>query len=57
MIAVCRRTVDELMKNLQKLDPKKELEVGQYRLDAQGNTVHKKVIKFFFKYSHLGFYK
>lgn len=41
---VCRTIVDEFKHEVSKIDPTKEIEIGQYRLDSKGNTVHKKVI-------------
>ena len=43
MFSVCRSTIYELQDELRKIDPAKEMEVGQYRLDAKGNAVIKKV--------------
>ncbi|OXU26490.1 hypothetical protein TSAR_003616 [Trichomalopsis sarcophagae] len=40
---VCRTIVDEFKHEVSKIDPTKEIEIGQYRLDSKGNTVHKKV--------------
>ncbi|XP_043485328.1 protein seele [Leptopilina heterotoma] len=40
---VCRKTVDELQSKFNNIDSSKTVEVGQYRLDADGNTLHKKV--------------
>lgn len=40
----------EIEGELAKIDPAREIEIGNYRLDAQGNIIHKKVIRdnFFF---------
>lgn len=46
IILVCRKTVDELQNKLDTIDSSKTVEVGQYRLDADGNTLHKKVCLF-----------
>ncbi|CAL7936446.1 unnamed protein product [Xylocopa violacea] len=40
---VCRSTVKEIEAELAKIDPSREIEIGNYRLDAQGNIIHKKV--------------
>lgn len=46
LILVCRKTVDELQNKLENIDSSKTVEVGQYRLDADGNALHKKVCLF-----------
>lgn len=38
----------EIEGELAKIDPTREIEIGNYRLDAQGNIIHKKVREFFF---------
>nr|XP_033321481.1 protein seele isoform X1 [Megalopta genalis]XP_033321482.1 protein seele isoform X1 [Megalopta genalis]XP_033321483.1 protein seele isoform X1 [Megalopta genalis] len=40
---VCRSTIKEIEGELGKIDPSREIEIGNYRLDAEGNVVHKKV--------------
>ncbi|XP_033219421.1 protein seele [Belonocnema kinseyi] len=40
---VCRSTIDELQHELRKVDPAKKMDVGSFRLDADGNAVFKKV--------------
>ncbi|XP_011500700.1 PREDICTED: protein canopy homolog 2 [Ceratosolen solmsi marchali] len=40
---VCRIIVDEFEKEVGQIDPKKKIEIGQYRLDPAGNTLHKHV--------------
>ncbi|XP_012351133.2 protein seele [Apis florea] len=40
---VCRSTVKEIEGELAKIDPAREIEIGNYRLDAQGNIIHKKI--------------
>lgn len=43
----------EIEGELAKIDPAREIEIGNYRLDAQGNIIHKKVIRdnfFFFNF-------
>ncbi|XP_003394069.1 protein seele [Bombus terrestris] len=40
---VCRSTVKEIEEELAKIDPSREIEIGNYRLDAQGNAIHKKI--------------
>ena len=40
---VCRSTVKEVEGELAKIDPSIEVEVGNYRLDAQGNIIRKKI--------------
>lgn len=44
IFVVCRSTVKEIEEELAKIDPSREIEIGNYRLDAQGNAIHKKVI-------------
>ncbi|XP_058789174.1 protein seele [Phymastichus coffea] len=40
---VCRTVVDEFKHEVNKIDPKKNIEIGQYRLDSKGNAVQRKV--------------
>lgn len=40
---VCRSTMDELKAELGKLDPSIQIEIGNYRMDAEGNTIMKKL--------------
>uniref|UniRef100_A0A0A9XIC9 Protein canopy 2 n=2 Tax=Lygus hesperus TaxID=30085 RepID=A0A0A9XIC9_LYGHE len=40
---VCRRSIEEMEKEVDKVDPSKKVEVGTYRLDHQGNQAQKKV--------------
>ncbi|XP_043486555.1 protein seele [Polistes fuscatus] len=40
---VCRATMDELKTELGKIDPSIEVEVGNYRMDAEGNTIRRKI--------------
>lgn len=40
---VCRATVKEIQWQLAEVDPSREVEIGNYRMDAKGNTVHKRV--------------
>ncbi|GAB1861958.1 Protein canopy-1-like protein [Camponotus japonicus] len=40
---VCRATLKELQIEVSKADPNKLIDVGSYRMDAEGNTKHKKV--------------
>ncbi|KAI4492097.1 hypothetical protein M0802_010105 [Mischocyttarus mexicanus] len=42
---VCRATMNEMETELGKIDPSIEIEVGNYRMDAQGNSITKKVPK------------
>ncbi|KAL2714643.1 protein seele [Vespula squamosa] len=42
---VCRATMDELKTELGKIDPSIEIDVGNYRMDAKGNSITKKVSK------------
>ncbi|XP_014606187.1 PREDICTED: protein canopy homolog 2 [Polistes canadensis] len=42
---VCRATVNELKTELAKTDPSVKIEVGSYRMDADGNTIRRKVSK------------
>jgi hypothetical protein len=46
---VCRIIVDEFEKEVSEIDPKKKIEIGQYRLDSKGNTLHKQV-KYFYSF-------
>ncbi|XP_012135081.1 canopy family protein seele isoform X2 [Megachile rotundata] len=36
-------TMKEIEAELAKIDPSREIEIGNYRLDAQGNVIHKKI--------------
>ncbi|KAF3423347.1 hypothetical protein E2986_04533 [Frieseomelitta varia] len=40
---VCRSTIKEIEEELAKIDPSRQIEIGNYRLDAQGNVIHKKI--------------
>lgn len=40
---VCRSTVKEIEGELAKVDPSREIEIGNYRLDAEGNVINKKI--------------
>ncbi|XP_012234260.1 protein seele [Linepithema humile] len=40
---VCRTTMKELEAEVSKANPNKVVEVGSFRMDAKGNTIHKKV--------------
>ncbi|KAK1135988.1 hypothetical protein K0M31_000558 [Melipona bicolor] len=40
---ICRSTIKEIEEELAKIDPSRQIEVGNYRLDAQGNVIHKKI--------------
>lgn len=40
---VCRSTIEEVENVLSKVDPKQDIEIGNYRLDADGNVIRKKV--------------
>ncbi|XP_029167577.1 protein seele [Nylanderia fulva] len=40
---VCRATMKELQDEISKANPNTLVEVGVYRMDAKGNTIHKKV--------------
>ncbi|XP_063988675.1 protein seele [Diachasmimorpha longicaudata] len=42
---VCRATIEEVENVLNKIDPSHQVEVGNYRLDATGNILKKKVSK------------
>lgn len=42
---VCRATMDELKTELGKTNPAIQIEVGNYRMDAEGNTIRRKVSK------------
>ncbi|KAF7388489.1 hypothetical protein HZH68_012431 [Vespula germanica] len=42
---VCRATMDELKTELGKIDPSIEIDIGNYRMDAKGNSITKKVSK------------
>ncbi|CAB0038185.1 unnamed protein product [Trichogramma brassicae] len=39
----CRSIVDEFQNEVNKIDPTKEIAIGQYKLDAKGNSHQKKV--------------
>ncbi|XP_031634090.1 protein seele [Contarinia nasturtii] len=41
---VCKATLDEMLSTVNKVDPKKTVEIGGYRLDSKGNAL-KKVVK------------
>lgn len=43
MILVCEKSLEELNNAVKKLDPAKRVDVGGYRLDADGNYNHKSV--------------
>lgn len=43
--------MDELKTELGKIDPSIEVEVGNYRMDAKGNTITKKVSLYLSIYS------
>ncbi|KAK1135989.1 hypothetical protein K0M31_000558 [Melipona bicolor] len=38
-----KSTIKEIEEELAKIDPSRQIEVGNYRLDAQGNVIHKKI--------------
>ncbi|XP_056634173.1 protein seele [Diorhabda sublineata] len=40
---VCEKSIYEINREVNKLDPNKKVDVGGYRLDAQGNYEHKTV--------------
>ncbi|CAH1365039.1 unnamed protein product [Tenebrio molitor] len=40
---VCKVSLDELSKAVNKIDPTKTVDVGGYRLDSNGNYVHKSI--------------
>ncbi|XP_011870450.1 PREDICTED: protein canopy homolog 2 [Vollenhovia emeryi] len=40
---VCRATMDELESEVLRHNPEKLVTVGSFRMDAEGNTVHKKI--------------
>ncbi|BES95331.1 TLR4 regulator and MIR-interacting MSAP [Nesidiocoris tenuis] len=40
---VCQKTVDEMEKEIEKVDPGKKVDVGTYRLDHKGNQAQRKV--------------
>ncbi|XP_067003665.1 protein seele [Anabrus simplex] len=40
---VCRAVVEEIENIIQKVDPRKKVDVGSYRLDSDGNQKHKTV--------------
>lgn len=37
---ICKQIVQDLQQIITKVDPKKKVEVGSYRLDAEGNSKH-----------------
>ncbi|KOX73850.1 Protein canopy like protein 2 [Melipona quadrifasciata] len=44
LLKFCRSTIKEIEEELAKIDPSRQIEIGNYRLDAQGNVIHKKVM-------------
>ncbi|KAL7303109.1 hypothetical protein TKK_0004321 [Trichogramma kaykai] len=40
---ICRSIVDEFQNEVNKIDPTREIEIGQYKLDDKGNSHQKKV--------------
>lgn len=38
---MCKATVDEMLDAIGKVDPKKTIDIGGYRLEANGNRVQK----------------
>lgn len=44
-LLVCRTTVKEVQEELAKVDPKRKIDIGNYRLDAAGNEIKKSVSK------------
>ncbi|XP_015429062.1 PREDICTED: protein canopy homolog 2 [Dufourea novaeangliae] len=40
---VCRSTIKEIKGELAKVDPSREIEIGSYIVDAQGNSIQKKI--------------
>ena len=44
---VCRATIDEMIKEINKVNPKKKIQVGGYRLDTDGKLQEKVVSKNF----------
>ncbi|KAL0121200.1 hypothetical protein PUN28_008704 [Cardiocondyla obscurior] len=40
---VCRETMNELENAVLKANPNKLIDVGNFRMDAEGNTIHKKI--------------
>lgn len=43
VVSVCRSVVEEIDSVIQKVDPKRTMEVGSYRLDSKGNQKQKTV--------------
>lgn len=43
LFAVCKATVEEMLSEIKKVDPKKRADVGGYRMDSKGNSVTKTV--------------
>lgn len=43
---MCRSVVEEIDSAIQKIDPKRTVEVGSYRLDSMGNQKQKTVSNF-----------
>jgi hypothetical protein len=43
VVSVCRSVVEEIDNVIQKVDPKRTMEVGSYRLDSMGNQKQKTV--------------
>jgi len=42
-LIVCRAAMNELENEVLKANPNKLVDVGNFRMDADGNTIHKKV--------------
>ena len=44
---MCQKVVEEMEKDIDKVDPKKMVEVGTYRIDHDGNQKQKMVRKIY----------
>lgn len=41
---MCRATVDEFKDEVKQIDPRKKIEIGQYKIDHKGNAIQKLVL-------------
>lgn len=41
--SVCKATIDEMLTDIAKVDPKKRTNIGGYRMDADGNSITRSV--------------
>lgn len=43
LFSVCKATLDEMLDAISKIDPKKKVEIGGYRLDGEGNAIKRSI--------------